>query len=303
MIDPNDTTIDPTLEPEQAALAAAEAEDTASRDAAATQQAADDAAVAEAAKVAEPEPQADPVATAIAENTAATRALAEQIAAGREQPAAAAVEEQAPQPRDYDAELRALEDKYDNGDIDQAEFRRQERELLPAHTRDEPLAAVPQQQEDYDEAARKMHEAAQEAAWNEANTRFFADPGNAALIADNVKKAGFQAAVNDAFAESKGKLSFDEVLVKARERITGVPSVDPQAAIKNANFNRQDKTEPAATLRDVPSAANNADSPAATLDSMSVADLEDALMRMSPEAAAKYYASAPGGLNDNARQH
>lgn len=309
--DPNDTpAIDPAQEPEAAALAAAEAEDQTAREAAAAQQEADDAAAAAQAK-AEADAAAaaapvDPVVAAVAENTAATRALAEQIAADRA--AAASASKSTPDaddvtPRDFDAELAALEQKYDDGDIDHAEYRKAERALIREQTQAETLAAVAKQNEAAAEAARKAHEAAQEVAWNEANATFFADPGNAALIGDNVKRAAFQAAVQDAFTDAKGTLSFDQVLVKARERITGVAAVDPKKAIAEANFARRDTSAPAQTLRDVPNASSNNDSPGATLDSMSVADLEDALMQMDAAATAKYLASAPGGLNDNPRQH
>lgn len=300
-----DTTLDLT-EAEAAAIEAGKADDAAVVAA---------AAAPAAAPEPEPEPAApDPVAAAIAENTAATRALAEQVAAQR-QPEP--VPEAAPEaPRDYEAELAAAEaalkeaeDKYDEGDMDKAEydkakaeFRATERTLIRDQARADAAAEAKRVADELAAATAKAAEERAEADWKAAQDRFFADPGNAKLAESNIKKAAFRAAVQEAFDEGKGTLSFDEVLVKAREKITGIPAVDAQKKVRDAAFERnRDAATPAQTLRDVPAADNPDTAPGAALDNLDISALEDALFKMSDADRARYLADAPGGLRDNPR--
>lgn len=284
---------------EQAIVDAAKAEDQAAKDA----QAAADAPVV--ADEPAPEPQPDPVAEALAANAAEMRALREQIAAqeaarvAAEEAAAAA---NAPAPRDYDAELAALTKKYeDDDDFTLEELRAAERAIVRDQAKAEAaaeLAALTEQQQSELAAAQ---EAAENARWESAKTTFFNDPGNAALIADPIKAAGFNAALS--MAAQEGIADYTEMLTKAREKVTGVPAVDTAAKLREAAFNRDKDANAVAptTLRDVPNTSNPGDNPGASLDNLDISTLEDKLAQMSDADRDRYLAGAPGGLQDNPR--
>lgn len=302
-------TLDPT-DPEAAALDAIAAEDKAAQETAAKSAAQPDP---------EPEPtpepaKPDPMLQAVAENTAATRALAEQLAASRQ--SATESEQEAPAPRDYDAEIAAAEAKfskaeadYDSGELDKAdfdkakaEFRAAERAIVRDQAKAEAEAAAQRIAEQQAAERSKQTEAQAEADWKAAQGRFFADPGNAALVGDEIRQAAFTAAVGVVYRENPG-ISYDDVLVKARERVTGVPSVDPNRATKEATFERQKQANANAptTLREVPNSGNTDASPGAALDSLPISELEDRLMQMKPDERARFRAGSPGGLHDNPR--
>lgn len=307
----NEVNLDPT-DPEAAALDAIAAEEKAAQDAA-------EAAKAAAQPDPEPEPtpepaKPDPVLAAVAENTAATRALAEQLAASRT--STTETVDETPAARDFDAEIAAAEAKftqaeadYDSGDLDKsefdkakAEFRATERAILRDQAKAEAEAAAQRVAEQQAADRAKQTEAQAEADWKAAQGRFFADPGNAALVADEIKKAAFTAAVGVVYRETPG-LSYDDVLVKARERVTGVPSIDPNKATREATFERQKQANANAptTLRDVPNSGNADSAPGASLDNLPISELEDRLMRMSADDRARFRAGSPGGLHDNPR--
>lgn len=270
------------------------------------------APAAEATPAATPEPVAaapEPAAATVDPNTAALTAAAEKLASAAESLAARAEPAPTPTPeavaaasRDFDAELSALEQQFDDGEVDQAEYRRRERSILREQAQADAQAAITASTEQQRQQAQQQAEQDAEAAWHGAQQRFFADPGNAAFVADPIKAAGFKAAVDVVFAETKGQISFDDLLVKAREKLTGVPAVDPNEAINKAKFERQQQAgAPAQTLRDVPSAADNDNGPGATLDNLPISELEDKLALMSEADRARYRESAPGGYHDNPR--
>lgn len=312
MTNPTEYLVDPELTANEQAVLDADAAEV---------QAAADAEKAAAAPTPDPEPEPaapDPVATALAENTAANRALAETIAADRAaREAADAARNQPPaeQPRDFDAELNAAEaamaaseQQYEDGDIDKAafdaakaDFRRSEREIVREQAKAEALAVVAEREKANAEKAAADAEAKAESDWKAAQTKFFADPGNAALVGDPIKKAAFVAAVE--MAGSEGYADFEELLVNARTKVTGIAPVDTDKTIRDAKFDRQKDAGnvPAQTLRDVPNAANPGDQPGASLDNLPIDQLEDALARMSAADRDRYLANAPGGLNDNPR--
>lgn len=305
-----DTDTDTTLDNESALIAASAAEDT---------------AAAEAAKAAAAPPVVeddvtttppDPVAAALAENTAAQRQLAEQIAtdrAAREAAAVAAVP--VVQARDFDAELaaakaeaKALAQQYDDGDIDATKYEAEKERvqdareaIVEARAEAKIEAKITERDKANAERAAADADAKAESDWTTAQTRFFADPGNAALVADPIKKAAFVAAVE--MAGGEGYANFDELLVNARTKITGVAAVDTTKTLRDAQFDRTKEAggKPVDTLRDVPSAGNADSAPGAALDNLGISELEDALFKMSDADRSRYLAGAPGGLNDNPR--
>jgi hypothetical protein len=290
---------DTTLDNESAVIAEAAAEATAAKAAAA-------APVVEAAPEVTPEPvveaKPDPVAAAIAENAAATRALAEKLAERQQPEATTTVVTETP--RDYAAELAAAKQAYEDGDLTQDAYDAQRDDIIEARLEAKVEAKLTAQREaDAAERAKQTEQQAEQ-AWQAAQGKFFADPGNAKLVEGNIAKAGFGAAVQEAFAEHGNTKSYDELLVIAREKITGVAAIDPNKAIKDAEAKRQleARTTPAQTLREVPNSGDNDSTPGSALDNLGISELEDALFQMSSAERARYLADAPGGLRDNPRQ-
>jgi hypothetical protein len=283
---------DPDLTPnEQAAIDEGNADDAAAIAAAANPE--------PAAVVPDPEPEpakptaaelaADKMAAAADKIANAADALATRNAEPAPEPAAA------PPARDFDAERLAAKQAYEDGDLTQDEYDAKRDEIAEAkiEAKMEGKLAAAREQDAIDRAKQTEQQA--EAAWQAAQTKFFADPGNAALVADPIKAAGFGAAVQVAFAEHGTTVSYDELLVKAREKLTGVPAVDTAQKIKEATFDRQSSAPDApTTLRDVPNAGNPGSDPGASLDNLPIDTLEDAIARMSPADRDRYLASAPG---------
>lgn len=258
----------------------------------------------------------DPIAAAIAENAAATRALAEKLTAQpAPTPEPAVVAEV---PRDFDAELSAaetalaeVERKYEEGEdgIDaaalaaaRASFRTTERGIIREQARADAAAEAQRIAAQHSQQVQDDAKASDEAKWKAASDAFQADPGNAKLLADEIQRGAFQAAINVVARDNPG-IAYPELLVKAREKVTGVASVDPGKAIKDAEFARTQETRTATptTLRDVPNAGETDNAPGSALDNLGISELEDALFRMSDADRNRYLADAPGGLRDNPR--
>ena len=284
---------------EQAVIEADKAEDLAAAEA----KAAADAPPAVADVT--PEPTPDPIAEALAANAAETRALRERLEAqeaARAAEAAALAAANAPAPRDFEAELAAIAERFENDDDFTVEDRlKAEREIVKAQAKaeaaEEMAATLAQQQAE----AAKAASDAEDAKWAAAQAKFFADPGNAALVDGRIKTAGFVAAVEEAAAE--GIADYEQILIKAREKITGTPAVDTDKALREAAFNRTKEANAVApsTLRDVPNTSNPGDNPGAALDNLDISTLEDALAKMSDADRDRFLAGAPGGLQDNPR--
>lgn len=289
MSDIDDTVIDN----ESAVLAEAAAEVEAAKVAAAAPEPAADPAP-------DPEPAApDPVLVALAEQAAATRALAEQVAAQR-QPEPAPVQEVV---RDFAAEKAALRAAFDDTDSEMTsgEYEAQREAIDAEQRRIETAKAVADALAAEAAARTRQSEELAEAQWQAAFARFSADPGNAALLADPVRRAGFEAALGIEYQATPG-LGWDDMLVAARTRLTGVAPAVADTKLRDAEFARQTATpDPAPTLRDIPSAGQQDGSAGAALDGLPISDLEDAIARMSPSEVERYLAEAPGGLRENPR--
>jgi len=269
---------------------------------------ADEAASAQPAADPAPEPAAaaapiDDASARLVEAASRMAAAADAIAARAAEPAApAAPATPEPQPRDFNAELAALDQRFDDGDIDEAERRSEERRILREQAQADARAEVERANAEARQRAEAQAAQDAEAAWDSAQTAFFADAGNAALVADPIKAAAFKAAVDVVFAEKQGAITYPDLLVEARTRVTGVAPVAKDNAVRNATHERLAAQDPGArSLRDIPAAGSNDSAPGASLDHLPIDQLEDTLARMSDADRAAYLANAPGGLADNPR--
>jgi hypothetical protein len=133
--------------------------------------------------------------------------------------------------RDYEAELSALDKKYDDGDVDFATYQKESRALNREQAKAETLAEVAKQN-------ALSEQQRSEQLWSEAKAAFFADPDNAEYASNPVRQAALSAAVQVEFQQAGGRISYADVLVKARDSVEdafGVAkpatnSADPHAA-------------------------------------------------------------------------
>lgn len=248
----------------------------------------------------------DASAQALAEAAAALRQTAESLRARNEAPPEREQEAAPPPPPDFDAERKALREKYDAGELDDAEYEREREAIM------ERKAEFVAEQKAAALVAKAAAESAQRAAadadqrWNESLSRFIAgDKAN--LTTDPIRKAAFEQALAKVAAEKPGS-SYDDWLTEASAttmRAFGIaaPADAGKKAVANAIAERSSQRQHSAPdLSRVPSAG----APAiggfgAELDSLDINSLEDRLARMNDAQIAAFLADAPGGLRDNPR--
>jgi hypothetical protein len=138
---------------------------------------------------------------------------------------------------DYDAEIKALEQKYDDGDVEFVEFQKQMTTLVADKTRAEVLADV----------AKKDAERAQQTVqqqYDDARIRFFEVEENKALANTRTRDVAFRDAIQQVFEAGTAK-TYDEVFAQAAEIVKRdfpaaapaptAPPADPHAARKAAD--------------------------------------------------------------------
>lgn len=204
-------------------------------------------------------------------------------------------------PKDFAAELTALEEKYDAGDMTVVEFNRASRALTleeVAYTN-----AVNDWQRQADAAAASATANVQSewdktcVAFEAANADFLANPLRHQVMQNSIALVEKQAA-------SAGEtLTSQQVLDKAlaiavdyTHYVKPAAAADDKARIDEALANRrQDK--PGKTLGDVPQAhvdSVRGDATAEALDALPIDELEIAVANMTPAQLEKFLRSAPG---------
>lgn len=176
----------------------------------------------------------DGVVSDLQEKRQELRAMRERIAAlEAQQQAAAAVPA-----KDYDAEIAALDQQYDDGDVEFSQYQADMKALLIEKTRTEVLADV--------EAKRKQEaERAATQAWESAKAAFFDKPEHMALVEGRIKQAAFGAALQEAADE--GITGNAELLIAARDKVLGVVAPAKGNDQPNPHANRNASNAAAAT--------------------------------------------------------
>ena len=176
--------------------------------------------------------------------------------------------EKAQKSRDFDADRDALQEKFDSNEIEQADFRRQMRELDKEEREQIRRLAVAEAIEQIDkrntEAAKRQHEQTIERAsadLKEAAERFLAEPENAPYKTDQFRIAAFNVAKEEVWAEKAGNIGWDELLEEARERVEKyfaphAKTADETPAERVARERREQEQKAAATVRDIPGRPN-----------------------------------------------
>lgn len=257
---------------------------------------------------------ADDEATRLAAEQAERDRLAEAAAASQaseaqanaEAIAAAAAAKRPDPPKDFEAEFDELEKKLDDGDIDEAEYRKAARKLGQEEA-DYKVAITT-----FDIEQRHLQERAQEAqsrsenAWNAAalqweadNKAFMENPLRAQrmqeainLVINSNTKAGKVAAPAAVLAEA-GRIAFDFV---GWQPPAVVDQPDPKAALATATAARKVDT-PGQTLGDAPTAGAEpirGNEQYANLERLGIEELEEVASRMSQAEQEKWLRDAPG---------
>lgn len=264
-----------------------------------------------------PEPTPDPrdaALTALAETqlqTAAALAKATENMERREQPAPTP-EPETPKEPDWEAERKALKDKFDDGDLDDDEYER-ERELLMerrAEWRAEQKAAamVSEHLEKAHQQAVQRHQEDLDRQWEQSMQAFMGVEANATLLADPTRVAAFNA-VLAAVAQEQPDATYAQMLDEARDRTMKAFNMAPPAApaddkrkVAEALAARQPGATPPDLSR-APAAGfdNERGGEFKDLDDLDIDELENRLARMPEADVDRFLETAPGGLLDNPR--
>lgn len=138
----------------------------------------------------------------------------EQAEAAREAAAQAA----ASPARDIEAELNALEDQFDNGDIEADEFRPKRRALERDLRQQVSDAAVAKALEEVERRNGEQARQSKEQEWTTASTKFMSDPLNAAYQ-DPIRAGALNQAMQLVSTEHGGAISYADLLEEARQRV------------------------------------------------------------------------------------
>ena len=238
-------------------------------------------------------PSGNDEAADIREAAQAMREAAEAIKAAspKQEQAPPADDPAPPAARDYNAELNTLRQRYEDGELEQAEYLDLRDEVRDARLRDQ----IRQEQ------VQSEQERAQE-RWAQAYTTFASDEANQRLMT-GVLKPGFDQL---ALQNIQSGMDYEAALAAARDTIfdqlgLAKPGAKERAdKVADAVAQRAPKERPGPTLRDAPAAdRDRGTNPNDDWDSLPIEELEKRLATASPERIEAYLADAPGGLRDN----
>lgn len=255
----------------------------------------DDTAATEAAATAAAE-----AATAAATAQAAAEVAAAASTVSTTQAAVVQIPDKPEPPKDFNAEIEALEKAYaEDGTIDAVELNRKTRELTLEEA--DYRASV----RDWDrtrDAAEQTARATAENDWNATTVAFEAD--NKDFLSNPLRHKVMQDAINTVIASGEA-LDNKGILDKARAialDYTGyqppVVAVDETGKQKVGDALKERRPAPAPqTLGDAPTAANETFTGTEgfqALDALPIPDLEIAFANMSPSQQEKYLRESPG---------
>ena len=230
---------------------------------------------------------------------AAAEPAAAAAAAAAPPPAAAQLPEKPQPPKDFDAEIAAAEQAYNDGDLDAVGLNKRMRDLTLEQSRYERQVENWEQQTQAIEASNK---AAAENDWNATTIAF--EAANKDFLSNPLRHKVMQDAINSVIATGE-QLSNHQILDKALaiavdytgwKAPAAVPSKDEKDKVAAALKDRKPPGAPA-TLGDVPQAAGETFKGTegfASLDALPTPDLEVAFANMSPSEQERYLRDAPG---------
>ncbi len=209
---------------------------------------------------------------------------------------------------DWDAEKKALKEKYDKNELDDDAYEEQREALLERKTE---WKAERRATKLVDERVAKQRDADNDREWGRSLQKFNGDPDNAKLLEDPTRLATF-GTVLQVVAKENPNGSYEDWLATAKERLIKAFGLSPNketdaertARIKKETAERDAKAgKKPKDINKAPAAENvrDGENKFADLDAMDISDLENTLARMKPDALDEYLTTAPGGLRDNPR--
>lgn len=202
-------------------------------------------------------------------------------------------------PKDFDAEFTSLQQKFDDGDLDDAQYQQQMRAISREEADHTAKVAVWEDRQQRRTAEQEDAFNTAALAWQGQHAEFLANPlhvksMNDALVMIAQQEPGLTA---DELVEKAGNATFDafnytpptaDDHANAREKVAKATAARTPAA---------DKVPP--SVRGAPAAAqiDPSKSSFSQLDDMDISDLEDAVARLPADKVEQFLADAPGAAS------
>lgn len=249
-------------------------------------------------------PPVDPAVAAAAAAAAAEAAKAADAAAVAAAAAAVApparLDPRPDAPKDFEAEFAALQKKYDDGEIDSADFQTAQRTLSREEGAFTARVTIWEDRQQTAQAVAAQDFNAAAAAWEKEHSAFMQNP---------IRRDAMQRALADVDASTGGKLAPAELIKRAGDVAfeafgyvppTPVAGTDATAAIAASLAARAPGRVPQ-TLASAPAAApiekGSGNALYAELDAKGIDDLENAMARMTEAQKDAYLRDAPGSTS------
>jgi len=224
-----------------------------------------------------PEPTPEPVIDPVVENTGID--YAEVLLASTTKQA------------ELEAQLKELAEKFDDGELDDADYNIEVRKIERAIARVEAKMELAEEQIEAQNAAAEANQAKLMAQWEKAQVDFFAKPENKAIAEDDAMFNSLDVHVKKILAA--GNTPIADVLDLAKHNLlAGIAKLTGQKvpdAPKPSTKPKAPQVELPPTLGNIPSAIPNADGDEFSyIDKLSGRKYEDAVAKLTPEQHDRY---------------
>lgn len=196
-------------------------------------------------------------------------------------------------PKDFDQEFQALQQRYEDGALDEDELAKANRALAKEEAAHEAKLAIYNDRIEQAKQAASQEFATATQAFESEHSEFLKNP---------IRRQAMQDAINAVDAETNGTLAAKDLIGRASAmafEAFGYKPAAPQSRddkLSKASEARKPGKAPR-TLRDAPAAAaleTSANSTFSELDTKDISDLEDSLAHMTPHQVEEYLRDAPG---------
>ena len=192
---------------------------------------------------------------------------------------------------ELEAQLKDLATKFDDGELDDADYNIEVRKIERAIARVEAKMELAEEQIEAQNAAAEANQAKLMAQWEKAQVDFFAKPENKAIAEDDAMFNSLDAHVKKILAA--GNTPIADVLDLAKHNLlAGIAKITGQKvpdAPKPSTKPKAPQVELPPTLGNIPSAIPNADGDEFSyIDKLSGRKYEDAVAKLTPEQHERY---------------
>lgn len=192
---------------------------------------------------------------------------------------------------ELEAQLKDLATRFDDGELDDADYNIEVRKIERAIARVEAKMELAEEQIEAQNAAAEANQAKLMAQWEKAQVDFFAKPENKAIAEDDAMFNSLDAHVKKILAA--GNVPIADVLSTAKHNLlTSIAKLTGQKVPDAPKQNTKPKApqvELPPTLGNIPSAIPNADGDEfGYIDKLSGRKYEDAVAKLTPEQHERY---------------